>query len=141
MTLLVHESIRISHLGVVVNIITPRHGHVINDPMVLVRKHHSVFQKLHRVIVRVVVFGAESGAGLLFVEIDSIWRRPNPLAKQHLTQVFSGRAFSRFLFAKVEGIVLEGDDGLVRGKPVDQQFNLTFTVFRFCVFGTVRDRC
>ena len=62
-------------------VVAPRDGHVVDDPVLFVAKHHPVFQELDLVVRRLVVFLADFDALFALFEVDVIRRRTNSLRK------------------------------------------------------------
>ena len=100
----------------VLNLIAPSHRHIINYPMMFIRKHHTVLQKLERVIVFSVFFSTNFLTFHVFFEIEIVRGRTDSFTEEDLAEVFSwGFFFERVGvgLAEVKGCVFEGKDGVL----------------------------
>ena len=75
--------------------ITPRHWHVVNDPVMLVVHEHPLTKECDLLLVLslilLVLLGTQNLTGRVLQELDLVRRRPNSLSENNLSKVFCWR--------------------------------------------------
>ena len=108
--------------------VTPGHGHVVHDPVVLVVHEHALLQLRQLLLVLghvlLVSLAADHLAGLLVLpKGDLVGRGPDPLAKDDLSEVLMG-SVALVGLAEVEVVILVGDDRLLTVQSVHEELHL-----------------